>query len=167
MTLHRFTHDSPVGPLTVVADGDVIVMISFPDFEGRAARQARRAVADETVTDGPPHAPTTAALDAYFAGELDALKALAVSPRGTDFELSVWRALRDIPAGETRSYADVAAAIGRPTAVRAVGRANGINPVPLVVPCHRVIGADGSLTGFGGGLETKAWLLRHEGALIL
>jgi len=166
MTLNRFIHDSPVGPLTVVADGDTLVMISFPDFEGRAVRQTKKALKGETVVDGPPHARIAAALDAYFAGDLHALDELPIAPRGTDFEQSVWRELRNIPAGETRSYGDVAKALGRPTATRAVGRANGINPIPLVVPCHRVIGADGSLTGFGGGLETKAWLLRHEGALL-
>lgn len=167
MTLTRFIHDSPVGPLTVVTDGGTLVMISFPDFEGRAVMQMKKALKGETVMDGPPHARTTAALDAYFAGDLHALDKLPIAPRGTDFEQSVWRELRNIPVGETRSYRDIASAIGRPTATRAVGRANGINPIPLVVPCHRVIGADGSLTGFGGGLETKAWLLRHEGALLM
>ncbi|MFZ0486614.1 MAG: methylated-DNA--[protein]-cysteine S-methyltransferase [Arenicellales bacterium] len=167
MTLSRFVHDSPIGPLTVVTDGDTIVMINFPDVEGRVALQTKKALKDETVTDGRPHAGTAAALDAYFTGDLHALDKLPIAPRGTNFEQSVWRELRRIPVGETRSYGDVAKAIGRPTATRAVGRANGINPIPLVVPCHRVIGADGSLTGFGGGLETKAWLLRHEGALLM
>lgn len=166
MNLHRFIQDSPVGALTVVTDSDDVVMISFPDVQGRVALHAHRALQADIVVDGPVHGPTAAALDAYFGGELDALRALSIAPRGTDFELTVWRALRRIPAGETRSYGDVARAIGRPGAARAVGRANGINPIPLVVPCHRVIGANGSLTGFGGGLETKAWLLRHEGALM-
>lgn len=167
MTLYRFTHDSPVGPLNVVTDNGVIVMINFPDFGGRVALQARKVLQGESTIDESPHAPTATALEAYFGGELDALEDLPIAPRGTDFELSVWRALRAIPAGETRSYGDIAKDIDRPTAVRAVGRANAINPIPLVVPCHRVIGANGSLTGFGGGLETKAWLLRHEGALVI
>lgn len=167
MTLHRFTHSSPIGPLNVVTDDGVIVMINFPDFEGRVALQSKKALKGETTIDGPPHAPTASALDAYFDGQINALEGLSIAPRGTDFELTVWRALRAIPAGETRSYGDIARDIERPTAVRAVGRANGINPIPLVVPCHRVIGANGSLTGFGGGLETKAWLLRHEGALVI
>jgi len=167
MNLHHFVQHSPVGALTVVTDGVHVVMINFPDVQGRVALQARRALQDDVVADGPVHEPTAAALDAYFSGELDALRELPIAPRGTEFELTVWLALRRIPAGETRSYGDVATAIGSPGAARAVGRANANNPIPLVVPCHRVIGANGSLTGFGGGLETKAWLLRHEGALVI
>jgi methylated-DNA-[protein]-cysteine S-methyltransferase len=93
---------------------------------------------------------------------LDAIDGLAVAARGTDFQRSVWRALRRIPCGETTSYGALAQRIGRPTAVRAVGHANGANPVSIVVPCHRVIGSDGSLTGYGGGIERKRWLLAHE-----
>jgi methylated-DNA-[protein]-cysteine S-methyltransferase len=89
-----------------------------------------------------------------------------VDPRGTPFQLAVWKALRDIPAGETRSYADIARAIGRPSAVRALGAANGSNPIAIAVPCHRVIGSDGSLTGYSGGLRMKVWLLHHEGVLL-
>lgn len=103
------------------------------------------------------------ALEAYFEGHLAALEAIRTLTRGTDFQRRVWAALRDIPAGTTVSYGQLAAKIGRPAAVRAVGAANGANPTPIVVPCHRVIGADASLTGFGGGLERKRWLLAHEG----
>ena len=106
--------------------------------------------------------PAKLALEAYFAGELGAIEALDTFTRGTDFQRSVWAALRTIPAGTTLSYGQLATRIGRPAAVRAVGAANGANPVPIVVPCHRVIGADASLTGFGGGLERKRWLLAHE-----
>jgi methylated-DNA-[protein]-cysteine S-methyltransferase len=94
-----------------------------------------------------------------------AFEGLESAARGTSFQQQVWAALREIPAGQTRTYAEIAERIGRPTAVRAVGLANGRNPVSIMVQCHRVIGSDGSLTGFGGGLERKAWLLRHEGAL--
>lgn len=104
-----------------------------------------------------------ASLEAYFLGDLAAIDSLAVSPRGTEFQRSVWEALRRIPVGETRSYAEIAADVGRPGAVRAVGQANGANPVALVVPCHRVIRSDGSLGGYGFGLDTKRWLLAHEG----
>jgi methylated-DNA-[protein]-cysteine S-methyltransferase len=101
-------------------------------------------------------------LEEYFAGSRQEFD-LPLSPRGTPFERSVWEELRRIPFGETRSYADVARALGKPAATRAVGRANGANPIPIVVPCHRVIGSNGSLTGFGGGLDAKARLLEIEG----
>jgi methylated-DNA-[protein]-cysteine S-methyltransferase len=102
------------------------------------------------------------ALRRYFAGELAAIDDLPVKTAGTAFQREVWRALREIECGTTVSYAKLAERIGRPTAVRAVGLANGANPIGVVVPCHRVIGADGSLTGYGGGMERKRWLLRHE-----
>lgn len=110
---------------------------------------------------GAPSAPRLA-LEAYFEGQVAAIDAIRTLARGTEFQLLVWSALREIPAGSTLSYGALAAKIGRPTAVRAVGAANGANPIPVVVPCHRVIGADSSLTGFGGGLERKRWLLTHE-----
>ena len=104
------------------------------------------------------------ALTAYFEGRLTAFRELVVAPQGTDFQRAVWSALRTIPEGTTISYRELAARIGKPDAVRAVGLANGRNPIPIVVPCHRVIGANGSLTGFGLGVSMKAWLLVHEGA---
>jgi methylated-DNA-[protein]-cysteine S-methyltransferase len=103
---------------------------------------------------------------AYLAGRLDALDGLPVDAGGTPFQALVWAALRTIPPGQTWSYKALAERIGRPAAVRAVGLANGANPVGIVVPCHRVIGAGGSLTGYGGGLPRKRWLLEHEGALL-
>lgn len=107
---------------------------------------------------------TVEQLREYFAGRRRAFD-LRMNPRGTPFQLAVWNELREIPYGETRSYSDIARAVGRPEAVRAVGAANGANPIGIIVPCHRVIGSDGSLTGFGGGLELKRKLLRLEGAL--
>jgi methylated-DNA-[protein]-cysteine S-methyltransferase len=103
------------------------------------------------------------AIEAYFSGELSALDPLRTETGGTSFQRQVWAALRAIPVGATTSYGQLAATIGRPKAVRAVGLANGSNPIALVVPCHRVIGADASLTGYGGGIERKRWLLEHEG----
>jgi methylated-DNA-[protein]-cysteine S-methyltransferase len=103
------------------------------------------------------------ALKEYFAGKRTEFEDLTLAPAGTTFQLSVWQALLQIPFGATRSYADIARAIGNPKGVRAVGLANGRNPIPVIVPCHRVIGSNGSLTGFGGGLPTKKWLLAHEG----
>ena len=102
------------------------------------------------------------ALEAYFEGQVAAIESIRTLARGTEFQLLVWSALREIPVGSTLSYGALAAKIGRPAAVRAVGAANGANPIPVVVPCHRVIGADSSLTGFGGGLQRKRWLLAHE-----
>jgi methylated-DNA-[protein]-cysteine S-methyltransferase len=116
-----------------------------------------------------PHndpAGAVSALRAYFAGDLRALDTLAIDPMGTPFQLRVWTALRSVPAGHTASYADIAKAIGAPSSTRAVGAANGANPIAIVVPCHRIIGASGSLVGYGGGLERKRWLLEHEGVLL-
>jgi methylated-DNA-[protein]-cysteine S-methyltransferase len=104
------------------------------------------------------------ALAAYFRGEVDAIESIDVDPDGTPFQRRVWAALRTIPAGETRSYGELAQALGMPTASRAVGAANGANPNWIVVPCHRVIGASGKLTGYAGGLDVKRWLLDHERA---
>jgi len=105
-------------------------------------------------------------LEAYFAGDLEALDAIEVAPSGTPFQQRVWAELRRIPAGETRSYASVARAIGRPGAVRAVASANARNPIALVVPCHRSVRSDGTLGGYAGGLDRKSWLLAHEGARV-
>ena len=104
----------------------------------------------------------TSAIRSYFAGDLNAIDVLPVEPAGTPFQREVWRGLREIPCGTTVSYAKLAERIGRPSAVRAVGLANGSNPIPVVIPCHRVIGSSGSLTGYGGGIERKRWLLEHE-----
>ena len=106
----------------------------------------------------------TAAIDAYFGGDLTAIDALPVEMVGTPFQRAVWTALRGIPVGTALSYSELARRIGRPSAVRAVGLANGANPVAVVVPCHRVVGADGTLVGYGGGLTRKRWLLAHESA---
>ena len=119
-----------------------------------------------TLAGGRAPSPARRALEAYLAGDLGAIDALAVETAGTLFQRAVWAKLRLIPAGETLTYAALAARIGRPKAVRAVGAANGANPIGVVVPCHRVIGADGALTGYGGGLERKRWLLAHEGVRI-
>lgn len=151
----HLTIPSPVGPLLLVADGDELLEIRFGG--GRS----------DEVSSGRETAllrETRAQLDAYSAGELREFD-LPLAPRGTPFQLRVWEALLEIPYGETWSYADVARRLDSPTATRAVGAANGRNPLPIVIPCHRVIGADGSLTGYGGGVEIKRSLLRLEGTL--
>lgn len=148
---------SPIGDVVLRHDGVALHELDFVDETG--------AVSAASMDFEPSR--FACAVAAYFGGDLDALTDLPVAVRGTAFETAVWQALRQIPVGHTWSYAALAASLGRPKAVRAVGRANGKNPVGLVVPCHRVIGADGRLVGYGGGLERKAWLLRHEGALVV
>lgn len=163
LTLDRVA--SPVGEVLVVTDADGAVRaLDFHDFEDRMRRLLRRHYGEVVLTPGRAPEPVRAAVAAYFAGDLAAFDAVEVRTGGTDFQRRVWAALRDIPAGETRSYGQLAAAIGAPKAMRAVGLANGANPVGVIVPCHRVIGASGTLTGYAGGLERKRWLLAHEAA---
>jgi methylated-DNA-[protein]-cysteine S-methyltransferase len=152
-------HDSPVGLLLLAADDAALVAIEFP-----SSRHPVRRGADWTAGDNAVLRRTREQLDEYFAGARTAFD-LPLGPRGTEFQRGVWMALAGIPYGETVSYAQLAARVGKPSAMRAVGAANGRNPLPIVLPCHRVIGADGSLTGFGGGLPTKQFLLELEGAL--
>jgi methylated-DNA-[protein]-cysteine S-methyltransferase len=147
-------YESPVGPLTLVAGPAGLRELSFP---------GRRQPLDEDRRDGAAMAPVVAQLDEYFGGRRQAFD-LPLDLIGTEFQRSVWQTLLTIPFGETRSYADVARAIGRVNRVRAVGAANGRNPVAIIVPCHRVIGSDGSLVGFGGGLHRKRLLLDLETA---
>jgi len=144
--------DSPVGPLQLIAAGETLTGILFLDSGAGA----------EPTCASPLLADARRQLAAYFRGELQRFD-LPLAPAGTAFQKSVWRALAEIPWGETRSYGELARAIGRPTAARAVGAANGANPLPIVLPCHRVIGASGTLTGYAGGLERKRRLLALEG----
>ena len=157
---------SPIGPLTVASGPEGLVGIEFGDVgvEELGRRLAKR-IGPCRVTVAMH--PAAAAVHAYFTGKLIAIQMLQVTPMGTPFQRMVWTALRKIPAGQTISYSELAARIGRQSAVRAVGAANGENPIPVVVPCHRVIGADGSLVGYGGGIDKKRWLLKHEGALLI
>ena len=152
---------SPVGSLLVSAEDEGLTSVWFAPHEGRIGADWVR---DRGGTDVASRtlASARAQLEAYFAGSLRAFD-VPLAPTGTPFQLRVWEALRRIPFGETISYSTLARRIGSPDAVRAVGAANGRNPLPIIVPCHRVIGADGSLTGFGGGIERKRWLLDHEG----
>jgi methylated-DNA-[protein]-cysteine S-methyltransferase len=159
MTLVHIRIETPINPLLLVADDDHLYGIWFhtsrhPMPPHHGAHAGDNAVLRET----------RAQLKAYFAGDRRGFD-LPLRPEGTPFQQDVWAMLAEIPYGETWTYGDVARRIGRPDAVRAVGAANGRNPIPIVLPCHRVIGADGSLTGFGGGLPTKQYLLELEGAL--
>ncbi|MCW5730682.1 MAG: methylated-DNA--[protein]-cysteine S-methyltransferase [Alphaproteobacteria bacterium] len=149
----------------MVCDGDTLVALDFADCQARLGRLLTlRWPAHRLV---PAQAPPEAAarLEAYLSGRLDAFAGLALDPGGSTFQRQVWAALRRIPPGGTMSYGELAAQLGRPAAARAVGHANGRNPIAIAIPCHRLIGGDGRLTGYAGGLERKAWLLRHEGAL--
>ncbi|WP_395651144.1 methylated-DNA--[protein]-cysteine S-methyltransferase [Brevundimonas sp.] len=160
-TLDRIS--TPVGEVLLVVDaGGAVVALDFEDYEARMMRLLARYHGAFVLEPGAVPETTRSAVAAYFAGDRTALDGLVVRTNGTAFQREVWAALRAIPAGETRTYGQLAAAIGRPKAVRAAGLANGQNPVALIVPCHRVIGANGTLTGYAGGLERKRWLLAHE-----
>jgi methylated-DNA-[protein]-cysteine S-methyltransferase len=149
--------DTPIGLLDLVAGPSGLFRLDFVDRDSRLPASA---------SSSPALRAAAHSIEAYFAGDLRALERVEVDPQGTAFQRQVWHALRRIPAGRTLSYAELARSIDRPTAVRAVALCNARNPIALVVPCHRVIGSDGSLTGYGGGLERKRWLLEHEGALF-
>lgn len=149
---------TPIGILQVAASEEGLVAVVFPNEIKRAYAKMRGPVAAQMHLD---HA--VAALNDYFVGKRTDFSDLTLAPQGTDFQLSVWRALLKIPFGVTKSYGDIAREIKNPKGVRAVGLANGKNPIPVIVPCHRVIGTNGTLTGFGGGLPAKKWLLAHEG----
>jgi methylated-DNA-[protein]-cysteine S-methyltransferase len=154
--------DSPIGPLTMVGSGGQLTAL-YMDAQRHAPDLAAAGETGDPAAE--PFASAAAQLSAYFAGELTDFD-LPLAPAGTAFQQLVWAALRQIPYGTTESYGQLAARIGRPDASRAVGLANGRNPIAIVVPCHRVIGSDGSLTGYGGGLDRKRFLLRLERASV-
>jgi methylated-DNA-[protein]-cysteine S-methyltransferase len=156
--------DSPLGTLVLLSTPAAIRGI---EFEGPGSAERLAKLCGGEVPVAPPRSTRYAQrLQEYLEGQLHALDDLPVETHGTPFEERVWEAVRRIPVGRTVSYGEIAASVGAPGSARAVGRANGCNPVPLVVPCHRVVGADGTLTGYGGGLDRKLWLLRHERALL-
>ncbi len=142
--------ETPIGPLVLAGDRDALRIIRFHGHQEEA-----------WVVDRAPFRAAIEQLRAYFAGKLTAFD-LTLAPEGTPFQQSVWQALTHIPYGETTTYGAIARQIGRPNAIRAVGAANGANPIPIIIPCHRVIGSNGKLTGFGGGLPTKERLLKLE-----
>jgi methylated-DNA-[protein]-cysteine S-methyltransferase len=161
----RETLVTPIGTLVVISDEmGQLRAADWADYGDRMRRLLTRHYGEGafTLTFASRLSEAATAIAAYFHGDLHAIDALPTATAGTPFQKRVWEALREIPTGRTWSYGDLAKRIGQPTAVRAVGLANGANPIGIVVPCHRVIGADGSLTGYGGGLERKRWLLHHE-----
>ena len=160
--MNAFTHvDSPIGRLLLTSDGSALTGLYMEP--SRKAQSTAGWVEDAAV---PPLAAAVRQLTEYFAGSRRDFD-LPLRLQGTDFQQRVWRELTEIPFGETWSYGQLARRIAKPSASRAVGLANGQNPISIIVPCHRVIGADGSLTGYGGGLERKSWLLAHEGLRTL
>lgn len=167
-TLFLDQYESPIGTILLVTDEDRrLRALDFSDHEPRMRLLLRRHYGTDETLAVPAPTVIMDALDAYFEGDCEALSQIEWRTGGSPFQRQVWPALCDIPSGSTMSYAGFAAHIGRPSAVRAVGLAIGANPVGIVVPCHRVVGANGSLTGYGGGVERKAWLLEHEGATPL
>ena len=160
---------SPIGPIALACDP--AGRVRRASFAGGLERAMRRVWPGPELAEGPTPEPTRAALEAYFAGEAGALArtpwSLDGAASGDGFQVRVWRALAEIPAGTTISYGEMAKRAGEPGAAQAAGVALNRNPIPLVLPCHRVVGADGAMVGFGGGLERKTWLLRHEGALLI
>ena len=158
------TFDSPIGALTTAERAGRLCLLRFGADGADVDRMFDRWYPGEP-RNRQPLREIGDVLTRYFGGETAAIDAVAVELNGTPFQKTVWAALRRIPCGTTISYAELAKRIGEPSAVRAVGTANGANPVALVVPCHRVIGSNGSLTGYGGGLDRKQWLLTHEGVI--
>jgi methylated-DNA-[protein]-cysteine S-methyltransferase len=157
------TTDSPIGPLTVAARGAKVCLVHFGPVSEFVQSSLARWYPDASIERGGDPGGVVGTLARYFAGDLTALDEVEVELHGTAFQQRVWLALRSVAAGTTTSYAQLASRVGAPAAVRAVGAANGANPVAVVLPCHRIIGSNGTLTGYGGGLDRKRWLLDHEG----
>lgn len=166
MNVEIASMSSPVGTLTITVRHGRLVGLCFDGLWERRRRALEARDRSLRLVAAADPAGIVSRLGRYFDGDFSALAAIEVEAEGTPFQQSVWQQLRRIPVGQTRTYAEIAQAIGAPTAVRAVGAANGANPVGIVVPCHRVIGSDGRLTGFAGGLTAKRWLVDHEDAQL-
>ena len=158
--------ETPIGPLVLLAREGILLMLEFEDADPRIEREMRTRFRGEGPQPAADPFGIVSRIRAYFAGELSAIDDIETDGGGTDFQRKVWAELRRIPTGVTISYAELARRLGDTKATRAVGTANGRNPIAIVVPCHRVIGADGSLTGYGGGVDRKRWMLVHEGAML-
>ena len=154
---------TPIDALTLAARGGRLCVLHVGAREAPVRQMLHRWYPGEVIEHRRDPAGAATALAKYFSGQLDVLDSMDVELNGTPFQQRVWDALRAVRAGQTASYSTIARVVGAPSAMRAVGAANGANPVAIVVPCHRIVGSDGSLTGYGGGLRRKEWLLRHEG----
>lgn len=161
-TLEKGEMDSPIGTIVIVTNGSRVCALNFSDRWAPAEKALRNRFGALEFRNGSRAQTIIDKVRRYFEGDLEFLAGIEVDTGGTPFQQRVWTALRDIPSGSTRSYGELAKAIGSQSAVRAVGAANGANPISIIIPCHRVIGADGSLTGYGGGINRKRWLLDHE-----
>jgi methylated-DNA-[protein]-cysteine S-methyltransferase len=158
--------DSPIGVLHLVSDGRRLCALDYDGYDERLRRLLTLRYGPHRLREAADSGGATSALRRYLAGDLGAVDALEVDTGGTPFQRAVWAALRAIPCGTTTTYGELARRVGEPSAARAVGITNSLNPIAIVVPCHRVIGADDSLTGYAGGLHRKQWLLEHEGAQL-
>jgi methylated-DNA-[protein]-cysteine S-methyltransferase len=168
--MHCFLTDrieTPIGDMILVARDGVLLLLEFVDASDRVAREMRARFGEVELQEASNPFGLSDMVRDYFAGRIQAIDTLIADGGGSAFEQQVWKELRKIPAGSTASYGDIARTLGDVGFSRAVGIANARNPVAIVVPCHRVIGSDGSMTGYGGGLHRKEWLLRHEGALLI
>jgi len=165
--LQMATVPSPIGNVLLVADGQQLVSLDFEEYAARMDLLLTKRYGQYHLVSTPDPAGAVTRLGRYFAGDLTAFDGAAVTPGGTAFQNTVWQALRDIPVGTTESYGKLAARLSMPKASRAVGYANSLNPIAIVLPCHRVVGAKAALTGYAGGLERKRWLLQHEGVRLI
>lgn len=158
--------DTPVGEIVLVGDGEKLCSLDFSDYEQRMLTLLQKRYGLITMMHQADFQGFSSRLRAYIAGDPRSLDAIPVDTGGTAFQQQVWSALRSIPLGTTTTYGELAASLGKPKAYRAVGATNALNPIAIVLPCHRVVGADASLTGYAGGLHRKDWLLRHERAML-
>ncbi|MBW4642238.1 MAG: methylated-DNA--[protein]-cysteine S-methyltransferase [Goleter apudmare HA4340-LM2] len=158
--------NSDIGTIVIISDGEKLCAVDFADYEPRMLRLLEKAYGNFHLQDVKNPQGFSSKIQAYFNGDRTSLDNIPVNTGGTAFQQQVWLALRTIPWGYTISYGELAVKIGKPTAARAVGLANSLNPVAIVLPCHRVIGSNSALTGYAGGLERKRWLLEHEGVKV-
>jgi O-6-methylguanine DNA methyltransferase len=164
--LHTDTVESEIGPIVIVTGPGALCAVDFADSDERMKMLLSRRFEDFAIVHEDNPLGISEKLRAYFAKDYAVLDDIVVDTGGTEFQRRVWAELRAIPPGSTRTYGELAARLGGPNASRAVGLANSQNPLSIVVPCHRLVGRDGSLTGYAGGLARKQWLLRHEGAIL-
>ena len=166
MSLEYDLYQSPVGEIFFAAQGDKLCFLDFNDNDGRIDKLLRQRFGDYELTKKPGLLDVSHRLDRYFQGDSDAFDEIELETYGTEFQQNVWRQLRKIDSGSSISYDQLARNVGNPKAVRAVASANARNPIAIIIPCHRVIGKNGSMRGYAGGVERKIWLLQHEGAIL-